>query len=134
MTKYAAFGTQLKRGATVLAGVKSIAGPGIKLDTVDVTAHDSTGGWEEVVGTILRSGEITVELAWDPAGATHKNAAAGFLADIISRTAQTWSLVYPGAVTWTFSAFATGLSPTAAVDGALVATATLKITGQPTLT
>jgi hypothetical protein len=64
MTKYAAYGTTFGvTGGTVIAQVKSVSGPGIKLDTVDVTTHDSTGGWEEVVGTILRSGEV--KLNWN---------------------------------------------------------------------
>ena len=61
MTKYAAYGTALTKGAypgTEVAQVTSISGPGISLDTVDVTEHDGDG-WEEVVATILRSGEVT---------------------------------------------------------------------------
>ena len=135
MAKYAAFGTQFKRGATVIAQVTDISGPGLSLDTEDVTSHDSTGGWEEHVGTILRSGEVTLTIEYDPNLATHKNAAGGILADLVSRTAQTYSLVFPSspAVTWSFSALCTGFEPGAPVDGALTADVTYKLTGQPTL-
>lgn len=135
MAKYSAFGTQLKRGATTIAQVKSIGGMGLAVDTEDVTTHDSTGGWEEVVPTILRSGEVSVEIAYDPNAATHKNAAGGLIADLISKTANAYSLVFPStpAVTWTFNAFVTGFEPTAPVDGALTAAVKLKVTGQPTL-
>ena len=135
MAKYAAFGTLLKRGAVTIASVTNISGPGLSLDTEDVTSHDSTGAWEEVVGTILRSGEVSVDLVFDPNAATHKNASGGLLYDLISRTSQTYSIVFPStaAVTWSFSAFVTGFEPSAAHDGALTATAKLKITGQPTI-
>ena len=135
MSKYAAFGTILKRGAVTIAAVSNLGGPGLALDTEDVTTHDSPGAWEERVGTILRTGEISVDLVWDPNAATHKNASGGLLYDLVSRTPQTYSLVYPSTptVTWTFSALVTGFEPTAPVDGALTAAAKLKLTGEPTL-
>ena len=135
MAKYSAFGTLLKRGGVTIAQVTNIAGPGISLDTQDVTSHDSTSGWEEVVGTILRSGEVKLDLVYDPNAATHKWAAGGLLSDLVLRTATAYTLVFPStaAVTWAFNAFVTGFEPSAAVDGALTASATLKITGAPTL-
>ena len=135
MAKYSAFGTLLKRGGVTIAQVTNIAGPGISLDTQDVTSHDSTAGWEEVVGTILRSGEVKLDLVYDPNAATHKWAAGGLLSDLVLRTATAYTLVFPStaAVTWAFNAFVTGFEPSAAVDGALTASATLKITGAPTL-
>lgn len=135
MAKYAAFGTLFKRSGTTIANVSNISGPGLSLDTEDVTSHDSTGGWEEVVATILRSGEVTVDLVYDPNAATHKYAAGGLLHDLAQRTAVTYSIVFSStpAVTWEFSAFVTGFEPSAAVDGALTASVTLKLTGQPTL-
>jgi len=135
MAKYASYGTLFKRGATTVAAVSSVSGPGLSLDTEDVTSHDSTAGWEEVVGTILRSGEVTLDLVWDPNAATHKYASGGLLYDMVQRTSTTFSIVYPSSptVTWTFTAFVTGFEPSAPVDGALTASVTLKITGQPTL-
>jgi hypothetical protein len=135
MAKYAAFGTLFKRGATAIGQVSNISGPGLKLDTQDVTTHDSSSGWEEVVGTILRSGEVKLDIVYDPNLATHKNAAGGLIADLISKTPQTYNLVFPSspAATWSFSALVTGFEPGAPSDGALTASVTLKITGAPTL-
>ena len=135
MAKYSAYGTVLERGATTIAQVTNISGPGLLLDTEDVTSHDSTAAWEEVVGTILRSGEITLDIVYDPAAATHKNAAGGLLADLVARTAQTYSLIFTDAADteWTFSAFVVGFEPDMPHDGALTASVTMKITGQPTL-
>ena len=135
MAKYDAFGIALKLDGTAFAQVTNISGPGLSLDTEDVTSHDSTGAWEEVVGTILRSGEITLDLVYDPVHATHKNAAGGLLYLLKERTADEFTLVFPddGTTTWTFDAFVTGFEPTGPVDGALTATAKFKLTGQPTL-
>lgn len=135
MTKYAAFGTILLKGATPIAQVKDISGPGLSLDTEDVTSHDSTGAWEEVVATILRSGDVTFEIEYDPNAATHKNAAGGLIYDMVSRTANTYTITFPvtPSVDWTFSAFVTGFEPGAPVEGSLTASVSMKITGQPTL-
>lgn len=135
MGKNAGFGTLLKRGAVTVAYVTNISGPGLSLDTEDVTSHDSTEAWEEVVATILRSGEITIDLEYDPNHATHKNASGGLLYDMTTRTSTTFSIVFPSSptVTWSFTAFVTGFEPSAPVDGALTASVTMKITGKPTL-
>lgn len=135
MAKYAAFGTALMRGAVEIAQVTSISGPGISLDTVDVTEHDGDA-WEEVVGTILRSGEISIEIVYDPNGATHKYASGGLLYDLGTRTPTTYSIVFPStpAVTWTFtSCYVTAFEPGAGVGDALTASVTLKPTGTVTL-
>ena len=133
--KYAAFGTLFKRGATTVVYVTNISGPGLSLDTEDVTSHDSTGAWEEVVATILRSGEVTLDIVYDPNAATHKNAAGGILADLVGRASTTYSIVFASTatVTWEFTAFCVGFEPGAPHDGALTASVTYKITGQPTL-
>lgn len=138
MAKYAAFGTTLKRGGTggtAVANIIDISGPGLSLDVEDVTSHDSTAGWEEVVGTVLRSGEVTLEIAYDPGGATHKNATGGLIADLVSKTAQTWAITFPSspAVSWSFSGLVTGFEPGMPVDGALTASVKIKVTGSPTL-
>jgi len=135
MAKYAAFGISLNKGGTEYAQVTNISGPGLSLDTEDVTSHDSTGGWEEVVGTILRSGEITLDLEFDPANATHKYAAGGLTYDLVQKTAIEFTLVFPDAATttWTFNALVVGFEPAGPVGGALTATAKFKLTGQPTL-
>jgi len=135
MAKYDAFGIALKKGGTAYAQVTSIDGPELSLDTVDVTSHDSAGGWEEVVGTILRSGEISMDLVFDPAHATHKYAAGGLTYDMVQKTPIEFTLEFPdaGTTTWTFDALITGFKPTGKVDGALTAVAKFKLTGEPTL-
>ena len=133
MSKLAAFGTKLLRGAVEVAQVQSISGPGLALDTEDVTSHDSPGGWEEVVGTILRSGEISLDIVYDPKDATHKYATGGLLHDLANRVTTTYTLTFPDSTAWSFSALVVGFEPSAPVEGALTASVTLKLTGSVTL-
>jgi len=114
------------------AGVTNISGPGLSLDTEDVTCHDSTAAWEEVVATILRSGEVTLDVVYDPAGATH-DATTGLLYRLEGKLYTYFDLIFRSTNNWTFFGYVTGFEPTSPVDGALTASVTIKITGQPTL-
>jgi predicted secreted protein len=135
MSKFAGYGTVLSRGATPIVAITNISGPGLSLDVEDVTSHDSTGAWEEVVATILRSGEVTLDIVYDPAAATHSATAGGLIADMVARTAQTYTITFTDTASteWSFSAFVVGFEPDMPADGALTASVTMKITGQPTL-
>jgi predicted secreted protein len=134
LAKQAAFGTSIKITAgTVVGNVKSIKGPGISLDTVDVTTHDSASGWEEVVATILRSGEVTLEVVYDPANAQIKNAAGGLLNLLTTRTSANFTITLPSAAAIVFQAYVTGFEPDMATDGSLNASVKMKCTGAVTL-
>ena len=135
MAKYDAYGAILERGAVTIAQVKTISGPGISVDTEDVTSHDSTNAWEEVVATLIRSGEVSLDIVYDPVHATHKYAAGGLLHDLVSRASTAYSLIFPdaGVTEWTFDAFVTGFEPSLPVGGAMTATVKFKLTGEVTL-
>ena len=135
------FGTKLRigDGATPenfvdIAEVLDITGPSLSLDTEDATSHGSTGGWEEVVGTILRSGDVTFDLNFIPTEGTH-NHATGLLRDMANRTKRNFEYVFtdPVSTKWSFTALVTAFGPSAPVTGKLTASVTLKLTGQPTL-
>lgn len=139
MSELSAFGTELRQGDgggpesfTPVAQVRDISGPGLSLDNEDVTTHDSTGGWEEVVATILRTGEMTLEIVYDPADGTH-DATTGLVADMEAKTLRNFELEWPDATEWSFAAYVTGFEPGAPHDGSLTASVTLKLSGVPTL-
>jgi predicted secreted protein len=127
--KYSAFGTALEMDGTEIANVTGISGPGLTLDTEDVTTHDQTTAWEEAVGTILRSGEVTLDIVYDPADATH----VALITELEAKTTAAFDLKFPDGTMWEFDACVTGFEPDAPVDGALTASVTLKINGEPTL-
>lgn len=124
--KYSAYGIELYKSGLLIAQVTNISGPSLGLDTVDVSSHDGAG-WEEHIGTILRSGTVTLELLYDPALPSHT------MLDVqmVSKLSDSFELRFPdaGFTAWLFDAFVTGLSPSAPVDGALTASVTLKPTG-----
>lgn len=115
-----------------IAQVKSIGGPGLSLDVEDVTTHDSEDAWEEVVATIVRTGEASFEIVYDPAAATH-SAAAGILDYIENRKSGFFVLTFPDTTAWSFDGKVINFEPDAPVDGALTANVGVKITGKPTL-
>ena len=141
MGKIAALTTKLMVGNgggpetfTEVAYVSNISGPSLALDTEDVTTHDQASAFEEVVATILRTGDITLDLFYDPDGGTH-NATTGLLNDYENKTKRNFQIRFPstGKVQWSFAAYVTGFNPGAPVGGALTASVSLKISGVPTL-
>ena len=114
------------------ANVTNIGGPGLAVDTEDVTTHDQTTAWEEVVATIIRSGEVSLDIVYDPAAATH-DAATGLVYRLEDKVYSFFKLIFPDDTEWEFSGYVTGFEPGAPVDGALTATVKIKITSQPTL-
>jgi predicted secreted protein len=119
-----------------IAHVTNIAGPSLGLDTVDVTAHDSANAWEEVVPTIVRSGEVTLEINYDPAEITHSNT-TGLAENLIDQHLTDFEIVFPfpviGGTTWRYSGYVTAFEPSAPYDGKISAAVTMKVTGAPVL-
>ena len=126
--------TQAGVAASEIAGVTNIGGPGIALDTEDVTTHDQSTAWEEVVATILRSGEISLDIVYDPADGTH-DATTGLVYRLENKLWSYFNLIFAdsGSTTWSFFGYVTGFEPGEPVDGALTASVTIKIDGAPTL-
>ena len=119
--------------AVEIAQISNISGPGLSVDMIEVTTHDSTNAWEDVVAGILRTGELTLDIVYDPAGATHAAAAGGLIYRLENRQYTWFDLTFFTTYNWTFSGYITGFTPGAPVEGALTAAVTLKITGPPTL-
>jgi len=136
-----AHGTLLKIGDgggpetfTTISEVRELSGPEVSLDTEDVTSHDSTDGWEEVIGTILRSGEVSATLNYVPTDGTH-DASTGVINDMQNRTLRNFEMVFPdsASTTWSFAALVTNFGPSEDADGILETEITLKLSGKPTL-
>ena len=124
MAGLAAYGVTLV-GATsgTIVNVTSVSGPGLSLDVEDVTAHDSTGAWEEVVATIVRSGELSFDINYDQAAVTHR----ALITALTTRTAEVWTLGGPMGA-WSFNGFVVGFEPTAPHEGKMAASVRIKPT------
>ena len=121
---------------TAIVAVSSVTGPSLSLDTTDVTTHDSTSAFEEVVGTVLRTGDLSLDIVYDPAADTHDATAGdGILSRKEGKTLTNFSMIFPdsGPITWAFDGYFTGFEPGMPHDGALTASVSIKITGEPTL-
>lgn len=119
---------------STISEVLDISGPKLSMDTEEATNHDSTGGWDEHIGTILRGGEVTFGLNYIPTDSTH-DASTGILNDMQDRTLRNFQLVFSdgSSTTWSFAALITGFDPSCPVKGKIGSSVTLKISGQPTL-
>ncbi len=115
-----------------VAQVTNTSGPGLSVDTEDVTTHDQATAYEEAVTTIIRSGEVTLDLVFDPADATH-DPATGLTYRLEDKIYSFFKLIFIDATEWEFSGYVTGFEPAAPSGGALTATVKLKITGEPLL-
>jgi hypothetical protein len=140
MAAYAATGTllQVDDGGgstfTTVAGVGDIEGPEVSVDTEEYTNHSSPGGFEQLMPTIKRSGEVTFPCYWDPNDPTHDGTTGlVFLAN--NRTVRSWRMVFPTSPSrrWNFQGFIQQFRTGAPVAGMLTADVTIKVTGQPTL-
>lgn len=123
------FGTQLQRFDTnafaAIASVTSISGPGLKRETIDVTAHDSPDGWMEFLGGLKDGGEVSADINHRPS--THDV----LVADLEDDEPRTYRIEWPSGAAWTFDAILTGYEPDSPYDGKLAATLTWKVTGKP---
>ena len=134
-------GVLLKRGNgaspeqfTAVAELINLGGPSLSMDTVETTHTSSTNKYREFIAGLLDAGEVTFEVNWLPADATHKEA-TGFLADMKARIVRNYQLIWPdaGTTTWTIACLITGCEPAAPLEDRMTASITLKVTGDPTL-
>jgi len=127
-----AFGTSISIGGTDIAELTNIGGVNISMDTIDVTNHDSSDAYREFIGGLVDAGEVPVEGNFYPGDAGQ----VALLTALNNRTSSAFVITFPAAVgaTWTFNALVTGfMAADAPIDGALPFSATLKISGKPTL-
>lgn len=132
-------GTQLQSGDaqvpenfSTVAEVRSISGPTLTTDILDVTNHESQGGVREFKGGLIDPGELTFDLAFQPGEPTHGNK-AGLQRDQLAKTTRNYHLVWPPGIgfTWAFVGIITGLPLTFPIDEVITASVTIKITGLP---
>lgn len=123
------FGTQLQRfnGSTfeTIASVTSISGPGLKRETIDVTAHDSPDGWMEFKGGLKNGGEVSADINRRPG--VHDV----LVDDLDDEDPRTYRLEWTSGTAWTFDAILTGYEPDSPYDDKLSASLTWQLSGKP---
>lgn len=120
---------------TEIAGAQNIGGPSLSTDIEDTTSHDSPSGFEENVATIIRTGEMKLDINYDPSNATH-DGTTGILYRQKNKMLGPYQLRFPDAdhTMFSFDAWVSSLDPSEPVAGKVTAAVAFKITGVPTLT
>lgn len=117
----------------LVAHVDTFSGPSLSVDAADVTSHDSPDRWEEVVPTVVRSGEITFDINYDPEENSHQLLIEAYETGVF-RDFEVWFPVpSPGGTVWTLGGYVNGFEPSAPHDDKLAAAATVKPSGTASL-
>lgn len=130
----AAFGTKLNWDTQDIAELTSISGPSESMDPIDLTSHDSASAFREFVAGLHDGGEITIE------GNFIKGDTDGQIAmhtDFQATTVKAWIIKMPGwasAPQIAGNGYITAFSFDFPFDGKISFSATIKVTGKPTLT
>ena len=114
---------------TAISGLKSSGIPGLSADVADTTTLARTSNYEEALSTVLRTGDLTLSLSWDPDDAQHQ----GFLTNYASGAAKSYQIVFTDSTptTFQFSSIVTGVSISIETGSEVTAEVTLKNTREP---
>src|SRR5690242_9194371 len=117
-----AFGTALQigdglGGFTTIAEVMDFPFPQLKRDEKDVTNHSSPDGYEEIIMTLKRTGDLTFPVNYLPTDPT-QDAATGLISLYNSGVRTPFKIVMVDDVAseWTFDAFVKAFQAKAPVN------------------
>jgi predicted secreted protein len=130
-----ALGTKLQIGdasPVTVAGLTSIGGLELSADTIDVTTLDSDGGYREFIAGFKDAGEVSLEGYLE----TETGKGQKELYDLFeSGATEEFTIQFPtGMGSWEFSGVVTGFATGADLEDPLSFSATIKVSGKPTLT
>jgi len=130
-----ALGTKLQIGTAnpvTVAGLTSIGGLDLSADTIDVTTLESEDGYREFIAGFKDSGEVSLEGYLElETGKGQKE-----LYDLFeSGEEEQFTILFPNNIgSWQFKGVVTGFSTSADLEDPLSFSATIKVSGKPTLT
>lgn len=140
MAGFSAFGTVLmmkndsttafSTGTDVIGDLTNISGPTMSAEHIDVSSHDSTGAFREFVTSFLDGGEVSLE------GNLTAGGGADDLVDAFcDRELQNVKVTFPTTdnLNWAFDGYVTGVETDAPYDDKAGFSATIKVSGKPTL-
>lgn len=132
------FGVTLERETAVantydaLGELVSLGEYNMTRETLDVTTHDSAGGFKDYIpGAFIDVADITAEINF--LGNTEQET---LRTDLETSLKKNWRITFPTnpVKTLTFAAYVTGYTVATEIGSAMKATITLKPTSQPTWT
>jgi predicted secreted protein len=125
-------GTTLKKGATKIATLTSIAGLDMQTDTLETTNLESTGGYKTYTAGLRDAGEVSFK------GRYNYTDHSTIYTDFDDGSLDAYTIEFPDKGTtngtqWTFNAIVTGFKTGAEMGGLVEFEAKMKISGKPTL-
>ena len=127
----AAHPTLFKIAGTTVAELTSITDT-LTADELDTTSHDTSNKWRTFIAG-LKGMEISIEGNYIPTNDTHDMTATGLLGLFVSGNIAAMTITWPDSTVFSFNGLVRDISHSAPVDGILAFTATVRITGAPTL-
>jgi len=106
--------------------INRIQPPGYSRDAIDASHTTSPDEFREYIEGMMDSGEVEIEGNFVP------NASDAVVTQLLAGKAE-YQITFPNAVTWTFDAFFTNYQPDAPIDDKMTFSATMKVSGKPTL-
>lgn len=143
MSGKAAFGVVVNFGTSTgtttsgtLTNVTNIAGLDGETEVIDVTSHDSGSAYREKVASFLDSGQVTLDVNFDPNQTTHRATSGGILWLKDQRINAPWKITFPGTPAHyvSFTAFVKSAPFEAPFDDKLSMSITLEVSGPATWT
>jgi predicted secreted protein len=109
--------------------VHRLSGPDVRVDLIDVSSHDSSGGFREYLPGFKDGDNVQAEVHWVPSNTVHK----GIRTDAYAAALRNYHIIFPDATdnTVTFACYVQGFPPQSNAGDALRNTLNLKITGEP---
>lgn len=132
-----AFGTLLQVGSgspevfVSVAEVQKIGEISLENDEIDLTHHESTARFEEVVAGIIKTGVVPLTFNFIPTNVTHNESGHGLLNLVITGITVNFKIVFPdvASTAFSFSGFVKKVAVDAPHDGKIAGTADIRITG-----
>jgi hypothetical protein len=105
------------------AEVLDISPPSGSREAIDTSHMLSVGAREFCPGTLIDWGEMSVDMILDPG-----------VRPPIDDAEETVTITFPDGETWEFTGFMTGYDPSVPLEDRMTATATVKVSGDVTIT
>ncbi|MDK1103953.1 MAG: phage tail tube protein [Actinomycetota bacterium] len=125
------YGAVLKRGATTIAEVVSITGPGVSRDTIEKTHLTSDGMAREFIPGLIDGGDVTVELNFLPDDTTQALIFSDMISTTVTSVEQAYTIQLTDATPQTIAMnlIPTAWEPSAPFDDKLSLSVTFKVSG-----
>jgi len=126
MAKIRSFGVGVTVGATSILGLTDVSVSGTDVNFVDITTHDSAGGYKEYVGGLKDGGTLDLTGAYNisDTGQAYLRTNVG--------TSKACVVTFSDSSTASFNAIVGGFATSSPLDDKVEFTCSLKITGAVT--